>query len=85
MTHAADLFPHLPLFEMGFNHAGTEIWYSSPGFELTKKICLNSVGSPENFDCSNTTAIANLTPSQHMQYVGIDLAADWCGPSIFLK
>jgi predicted lipase len=83
MTHAADLVPHLPLYEMGFNHAGTEIWYKNPGLDMTRETCLNTVGTPENSDCCDTTVIPN--PDDHMQYVGINLRAGWCSPSTFLK
>jgi len=27
VTHYNDIVPHVPLTAMGFNHAGTEVWY----------------------------------------------------------
>ena len=83
MTHASDPVPHLPLTEMGFNHAGTEIWYSNPGLDMTMQTCSNAVGVPENMNCCNTILFPN--PEDHMQYVGINLEAGWCSPSAFLK
>jgi predicted lipase len=77
MTHAADLVPHLPLSEMGFNHAGTEVWYRNPGLDMTHVLCVNGLGAPENDQCCDTIVIPN--PNDHMQYVGIDLASGWCG------
>lgn len=35
MTHAADIVPHLPMTQLGFNHAGTEVWYNKAGLDLS--------------------------------------------------
>lgn len=63
--------------EMGFNHAGDEIWYYNGGLDLSYTICPNSVGSAENQKCADT--LWTYDPNSHMQYVGIDLTAGWCG------
>lgn len=65
--------------EFGFNHAGNEVWYYNGGLDLAHKICTNSVGTSENPNCADT--LWKYDPNSHMQYVGIDLTAGWCGGS----
>jgi len=81
VTHAADTVPHLPSTAQGFNHAGTEAWYPNAGLGQTYQLCFNKVGTPENAQCADTVLSTNL--NDHMQYVGIDLAAGWCGGPSF--
>lgn len=35
ITHYNDVVPHLPPSEMGFNHAGNEVWQKNAGTDLT--------------------------------------------------
>jgi hypothetical protein len=48
VTHYNDIVPHLPMTQMGFNHAGDEAWYFNSGDDLQFKTCINSVGKGEN-------------------------------------
>lgn len=85
VVHYTDIVPHLPMTEFGFNHAGNEVWYTKPLYDLTHVFCTNTVGQPENEDCADT--LWSYDPSAHMQYVGINLDYGWCSPtsaSIFL-
>ena len=75
VVHSSDVVPHLPMTELGFNHAGNEVWYFNRDLDLSYKICENSVGT-ENQTCADT--VPSYDAGQHMQYVGIDLKAGWC-------
>lgn len=66
VVHDNDIVPHLPIIAMGFNHAGTEIWYNT---ETSFKTCLNQIGSTENKACSDSLTL--LAPSAHKLYLGI--------------
>jgi hypothetical protein len=45
-------------------------------FDLTHVFCENAIGKPENPDCADT--LWTYDPNSHMQYVGINLAYNWC-------
>lgn len=64
VVHYTDIVPHLPMTEVGFNHAGNEIWYTGADLSLDYKICRNKIGQPESEDCANT--VSSWDASQHM-------------------
>jgi hypothetical protein len=66
VVHTNDLVPHVPMISLGFNHAGTEVWYDT---ERAYKTCTNKAGSAENRGCSDTLTI--VVPSAHKVYLGV--------------
>ena len=66
VVHTNDLVPHVPMISLGFNHAGTEVWYDT---ETTYKTCSNKAGSSENRGCSDKLTI--VVPSAHKMYLGV--------------
>jgi hypothetical protein len=84
-VHGHDIVPHLPNHWQGFNHAGTEVWYPGRGLELVHQFCYNAIGKDENEGCSGTLGPLEISPEDHMIYVGIDLKAQWCAVSSFLQ
>lgn len=79
VVHLNDCVPHLPLTGMGFNHAGTEIWYNDASNNNNYKTCANTVGKPENPTCSDTQIIDGA--AAHMVYMGIPLTTQCNVPS----
>ncbi len=67
--------------EVGFNHAGIEVWYPNAGTELEHQFCESKVGSGENRQCADTVPILNYSNACHMIYVGINFNLGWCGAS----
>jgi hypothetical protein len=53
VTHYTDMVVQAPPRQMGFNHAGNEIWYmNSSGLEY--KTCVNNPGSAESTACADS-------------------------------
>jgi hypothetical protein len=71
VTHTNDIVPHLPAVEMGFNHAGHEVWYYDYDNVSLFKICPNKPGEEENWDCSDSYYLYD--PGAHLDYLGIDV------------
>ncbi|TNV76820.1 hypothetical protein FGO68_gene11600 [Halteria grandinella] len=68
ITHYNDIVPHLPMTQMGFNHAGDEQWYFNEGGDLQFKTCLNTVGKGENQSCADTIILTGV--AAHLEYLG---------------
>jgi predicted lipase len=83
VVHSNDIVPHLPVTGMGFNHAGTEVWYPATGTELGHQICQNSIGAPENPTCADTVPVWNYSNACHLIYVGIDFNTGWCSSDAY--
>lgn len=53
VTHYTDVVVQIPPRQMGFNHAGNEVWYyNDKGLDL--KICLNNAGALESTWCADS-------------------------------
>jgi hypothetical protein len=63
--------PHLPAIEMGFNHAGHEVWYEDNTNVDLFKICLNKSDQEESWDCSDSYYFYD--PGAHLDYLGLDV------------
>jgi hypothetical protein len=75
VTHLKDLVPHVPSKNLGYKHAGQEIWYYSPIVgDLSFAVCENGVGLEENKTCSNSFFIASSI-DDHSLY--LDLSISW--------
>ena len=73
VTHADDLVPHVPLEDMGYYHAQSEIFYPSSSFDGKYVVCNHSGEDPA---CSNRCAssLACTSIDNHLHYLGIPLS-----------
>lgn len=68
ITHYRDAVPHLPLAGMGFLHFDREVFYNE---DSTQFILCNVGGEDPN--CANQFSIFEPEPSDHTNYLGINL------------
>lgn len=73
VSHYTDGAVHMPLSEMGFKHAGDEVWYFNEGETLGYKLCQNGVGEPENDECANSN-YSLFDRDSHWIYLGHKIA-----------
>jgi hypothetical protein len=54
---------------LGFSHAGTEVWYFKGGDNLEYKICPAPDGKLESKECANTVIFTSIIA--HLHYLGL--------------
>ncbi len=68
VTHYTDVVVQIPPRQMGFNHAGNEVWYyNDQGLE--HKICENNAGALESTRCADSY-IFTTGIEAHLNYLG---------------
>ena len=68
VTHYTDVVVQIPPRQMGFNHAGNEVWYfNDQGLE--HKICENNAGALESTRCADSY-IFTTGIDAHLNYLG---------------
>jgi hypothetical protein len=72
VVHMKDPVPHLPMTEMGFNHAGNEAFYNDIHDIQAYEICKSEAGQPENPNCADI--YYSYDPNDHQFYLGIDIS-----------
>ena len=71
ITHYYDIVPHLPQYNLNYNHLPNEIWYSKNNDN--KKIC-NDINLIEDSECSNSCYPLHCTSIEdHLYYVNITM------------
>jgi predicted lipase len=68
VTHYTDMVVQVPPRQMGFNHAGNEVWYYNSN-DMNYKICENNPGSSESMSCANSY-IFTTGIDAHLNYLG---------------
>ena len=69
VTHYTDVVVQVPPRQMGFNHAGTEIWFYNDAFDGKKSVCENYVGYAEDGWCADSY-IFTTGIDAHLHYLG---------------
>lgn len=68
VTHYTDVVVQVPPRQMGFNHAGNEIWYyNSDGLQYS--VCENNPGSAESKSCADSYLFTTGIDA-HLHYLG---------------
>lgn len=73
VTHYTDIVVQAPPRQMGFNHAGNEVWYYNSN-DSNYKICENNAGSSENLLCADSY-IFTTGIDAHLHYLGHPISA----------
>lgn len=68
VTHYTDVVVQVPPRQMGFNHAGNEVWYYNSN-DLSYKVCENNPGSPESTKCADSYLFTTGIDA-HLNYLG---------------
>ena len=68
VTHYTDVVVQVPPRQLGFNHAGNEVWYYNQN-DNYYKICENNSGSLESLDCADSYLFTTGIDA-HLHYLG---------------
>lgn len=68
VTHYTDVVVQVPPRQMGFNHAGNEVWYYNSN-DLNFKTCENNAGSAESKNCADSYLFTTGIDA-HLHYLG---------------
>ena len=69
ITHYTDIVVQVPTRGMGFNHAGTEVWYYNDEHDGQLQTCKYTIGKPENAWCADSY-IFTTGIDAHLNYLG---------------
>jgi len=69
VTHYTDVVVQVPPRQMGFNHAGNEVWYYSSDFNGKYQVCENNPGSNESKNCADSYYLTTGIDA-HLHYMG---------------
>jgi hypothetical protein len=69
VTHYTDVVVQVPPRQMGFNHAGNEVWYYNNNFDGKMQVCENNPGSDESKKCADSYYLTTGIDA-HLHYLG---------------